>query len=155
MNPAHGRDFEVINPATEDAIGTISLGSATDVDKAVGAARKAFGSYSETTVETRVALLRRVIEIYQSKAEEMASNISQEMGAPISFSRKAQVPAGLGHLLEMVKVLERFQFEELKGTTLMRKEPIGVCGLITPWNWPMNQLSVRWRRRWRRGARWC
>jgi len=143
VNPAHGRDFEVINPATEDAIGTISLGNATDVDKAVGAARKAFGSYSETTVETRVTLLRRVIEIYQSKAEEVASNISQEMGAPILFSRKAQVPAGLGHLLEMVKVLERFQFEELKGTTLLRKEPIGVCGLITPWNWPMNQIVCK------------
>ncbi len=88
-------------------------------------------------------LLRRIIEVYQSKMEEMAETISQEMGAPSSLSRKAQAPAGLAHLLETVKVLEHFKFEELKGSTLMRKEPIGVCGLITPWNWPMNQIVCK------------
>src|SRR5271168_4817628 len=143
ISPAEERDFSVINPATEETIATISLGSAADVDKAVTAARKAFESYSETTVEARLALLRRIVDGYKAKSEEMAQAISTEMGAPLSLSRKAQAPAGLGHLLEMVKVLERFQFEEVKGTTLMRKEPIGVCGLITPWNWPMNQIACK------------
>src|SRR5271154_515002 len=143
VSPAKTRDFEVINPATEEQIATISLGTQQDVDSAVAAAARAFCTYSETTVDTRLAFLRRIIEVYQSKAEEMAETISHEMGAPISLSRKAQVPAGLAHLTEIVKVLEHFQFEELKGTTLMRKEPIGVCGLITPWNWPMNQIVCK------------
>jgi aldehyde dehydrogenase (NAD+) len=88
-------------------------------------------------------LLRRIIEVYKAKSAEMAEAISQEMGCPISLSRAAQVPAGLGHLSEIVKVLGQFKFEELKGSTLMRKEPIGVCGLITPWNWPMNQIAAK------------
>jgi aldehyde dehydrogenase (NAD+) len=143
VNPTRAHDFEVINPANEEAFATISLGSAADVDKAVAAAKKAFGSYSETSVEERVALLRRIVEVYKTKAEEMAATISQEMGSPIALSRAAQGPSGLGHLLEIVKVLEHFKFEELKGSTLMRKEPIGVCGLITPWNWPMNQIAAK------------
>jgi aldehyde dehydrogenase (NAD+) len=143
VNPTEVHDFIVINPASEEAIATISLGSAADVDRAVAAARRAFETYSETSPVERLALLRRVIDVYQSKMEEMAKTISQEMGAPISLSRKAQAPAGLAHLLEIVKVLEHFKFEELKGSTLMRKEPIGVCGLITPWNWPMNQIVCK------------
>ena len=143
VNPIKERDFNVINPATEEAIATISLGSATDVDEAVGAARKAFSSFSETTVDQRLAWLERIVEVYRVKSDEMAETISQEMGAPLSLSRKAQVPAGLAHLAETVKVLRGFQFEELKGSTLMRKEPIGVCGLITPWNWPMNQIVCK------------
>jgi aldehyde dehydrogenase (NAD+) len=142
-SPAQERAFSVINPATEQPIATISLGSAADVDKAVRAAKKAFESYSETTVEARLALLLRIVEVYKAKSEEMAQAISTEMGAPISLSRKAQVPAGLGHLAEAAKVLGRFLFEEVKGSTLMRKEPIGVCGLITPWNWPMNQIACK------------
>jgi aldehyde dehydrogenase (NAD+) len=140
VSPTKPHDFNVINPANEQLIGTISLGTAGDVDKAVAAARKAFESYSETSVDARLALLQRIIEVYQSKSDQMAETISQEMGAPLSLSRAAQAPAGLGHFLEIVKVLKHFQFEELKGPTLMRKEPIGVCGLITPWNWPMNQI---------------
>jgi aldehyde dehydrogenase (NAD+) len=143
VNPAKSHDFAVINPATEVPIATISLGTPADVDKAVAAATRAFQSYSETTLDTRLAFLRRIIEVYQSKMEEMAEIISQEMGAPISLSQKAQAPAGLAHLLEIVRVLAHFQFEELRGTTLMRKEPIGVCGLITPWNWPMNQVVCK------------
>jgi aldehyde dehydrogenase (NAD+) len=143
VNPTEARDFMVINPANEEPIATISLGNAADVDRAVAAAKCAFESYSETSVDERLRLLRRIMEVYQSKMEEMATTISQEMGAPISLSRKAQAPAGLGHLLEVVKVLEHFKFEELKGSTLMRKEPIGVCGLITPWNWPMNQIACK------------
>jgi len=142
-DPSQAHDFPVVNPATEEAIGTISLGSAADVDRAVAAARRAFESYSETSVEERLKLLSRIIQVYQSKMEEMADTISQEMGAPTSLSRKAQAPAGLAHLLETVKVLEQFKFEELKGSTLMRKEPVGVCALITPWNWPMNQIACK------------
>jgi len=143
FSPAVGRDLPVVNPATEEAIATISLGGAADVDSAVAAAKKSFASYSETTVEQRLALLHRIVEVYKAKSEEMARAISLEMGAPISLARKAQVPAGLGHLLEAVKVLGYFKFEELKGTTLTQKEPIGVCGLITPWNWPMNQIACK------------
>ena len=143
VNPIKERDFNVINPATEEAIATISLGSATDVGEAVGAARKAFSSFSETTVDQRLAWLERIVEVYRVKSDEMAKTISQEMVSPLSLSRKAQVPAGLAHLAETVKVLQGFRFEELKGSTLMRKEPIGVCGLITPWNWPMNQIVCK------------
>ena len=110
---------------------------------AAAAAKRAFESYSETTLEKRLAFLQRIIEVYQSRMDEMAETISREMGAPISLSRTAQAPVGLAHLLEIVRVLEHFKFEELKGSTLMRKEPIGVCGLITPWNWPMNQIVCK------------
>jgi aldehyde dehydrogenase (NAD+) len=143
VNPTNANDFNVINPASEEPIATISLGTAADVDKAVTAANGAFESYSETTLGTRLLLLRRITEVYQSRADEMAETISLEMGAPISLARKAQVPAGLAHLLEIVRVAEHFHFEELKGTTLMRREPVGVCGLITPWNWPMNQIACK------------
>jgi aldehyde dehydrogenase (NAD+) len=143
VEPARAHDFAVINPATEQPIATISLGGAADVDRAVAAAKRAFQSYSETSPDQRLKLLRRIIEIYQSKIDEMADTISREMGAPSALARKAQAPAGLAHLLEIVKVLEHFKFEELKGSTLMRKEPIGVCGLITPWNWPMNQIVCK------------
>jgi aldehyde dehydrogenase (NAD+) len=143
VNPTEGGDWQVTNPATEEPIATISLGNSADVDKAAAAARKAFDSYSQTTVAERLALLQRIIEIYKAKSEEMAQTISQEMGCPLSLARAAQAAAGLGHLFEIVKVLEHFQFEELKGSTLLRKEPIGVCGLITPWNWPMNQIAAK------------
>jgi aldehyde dehydrogenase (NAD+) len=143
VDPAMAHDFPIINPANEQPVAIISLGSAADVDRAVAAAKRAFESYSEIGVQERLDLLRRIIEVYQSKIEEMAAAISQEMGAPSSLSRKAQAPAGLAHLLETAKVLEHFKFEELKGSTLMRKEPVGVCGLITPWNWPMNQIVCK------------
>jgi aldehyde dehydrogenase (NAD+) len=141
--PTRVHDFPVLNPATEERIAVISLGNAEDVDKAVAAARRAFESYSETSREERLALLQRIIEVYQSKYEEMAETISQEMGAPLWLARAAQAAAGLGHFFEMAKVLGTYQFEELKGSTLMRKEPIGVCGLITPWNWPVNQIACK------------
>jgi len=143
VNPIQTHDFPVINPATEEPFARISLGTAVDVDQAVAAAKRAFESYSETTVTERLALLRRISEVYQSKTEEMAHTISQEMGAPLGLARAAQAPAGLAHLSETIKVLEHFKFEELKGSTLMRKEAIGVCGLITPWNWPMNQTVCK------------
>jgi aldehyde dehydrogenase (NAD+) len=143
VDPAQPHDFVVVNPATEEAIATISLGSAADVDRAVAAATPAFESFSESSPAERLTLLRRIADIYKSRIDEMARTISLEMGAPYSLSRAAQAPAGLAHLLETIKVLEDFSFEELQGTTLMRKEPVGVCGLITPWNWPMNQVVAK------------
>ena len=143
VSPVKDHDFKVINPATEEAIATISLGTAADADKAVAAAKRAFESYSETAIGERSALLQRITAVYKAKIEEMAEAISLEMGAPTSLSRKAQAPAGLAHLSETLNVLEHFKFEELNGSTLMRKEPVGVCGLITPWNWPMNQIVCK------------
>ena len=141
--PVAVSDFSVTNPATEEIIATISLGGAADVNKAVAAAKCAFPEFSETKLEVRLALLKKIIEVYQSRIEEMAETISQEMGAPMSLTRAAQAPVGLAHLNEVVRILGYFKFEELHGTTLMRKEPIGVCGLITPWNWPMNQIVCK------------
>lgn len=141
--PEKAHDLNVINPANEEAIATISLGSAADVDNAVAAAKRSWRSYSETTVEDRLALLRRIIEVYKTRQDEMAETISREMGCPISLSRAAQASAGLAHLFEIVKVLENYKFENLQGTTLMRQESIGVCGFITPWNWPMNQIAAK------------
>ena len=133
----------MINPATEAQIATISLGSAADVDKAVAAAKRAFDTFSETTVEQRRELLQRIVAVYKSKSQDMAQAISSEMGAPLAFARAAQVGAGLAHFLEIIRLLENFKFDEVRGTTLFRKEPIGVCGLITPWNWPMNQIVAK------------
>ncbi|HXW93189.1 MAG TPA: aldehyde dehydrogenase family protein [Terriglobales bacterium] len=141
--PAKAQEVAAINPATEEPVAAVSLGATTDVDRAVAAAKEAFERSAEATLDERVTRLRRIIEVYKSRSEEMAQAISLEMGAPISLSRAAQVPAGLAHLSEIVRVLGRFPFEELRGSTLMRKEPIGVCGLITPWNWPMNQITCK------------
>jgi aldehyde dehydrogenase (NAD+) len=141
--PAEARDFSVVNPATEESVAVVSLGTAKDVDKAVAAASQAFEAYCETSVAERLTYLRKIIEIYESRSEEMAHTISEEMGAPISLSRKAQVPAGLAHFTVIAEVLQEFQFERLQGSTLMRQEPIGACGLITPWNWPMNQIASK------------
>ena len=141
--PAAASDFSVTNPATEEIIATISLGGVADINKAVAAAKRAFPSFSETKLEDRVALLRKIIEVYQSRIEEMAETISREMGAPMSFTRAAQAPVGLAHLNEAVRILGYFKFEEMHGTTMMRKEPVGVCGFITPWNWPMNQIVCK------------
>jgi aldehyde dehydrogenase (NAD+) len=143
VNPIQARDLLVVNPATEEPIATISMGGAADVDRAVSAAKRTFESYSETTSDDRLRFLHRIIEVYRRRMPEMAETISLEMGSPVGLAQAAQAPAGLAHLLEMVKVLGHFKFEQLKGSTLMRKEPIGVCGLITPWNWPMNQIVCK------------
>jgi aldehyde dehydrogenase (NAD+) len=141
--PTTPHDFPVINPATEEAIGTISLGTRADVDKAVAAARAAFARYAESSREERLALLQRIIEIYKRRIGEIAETISLEMGAPLWLAKAAQAPAGLAHLTQAVALLETYEFEHLQGTTLMRREPIGVCGLITPWNWPINQIACK------------
>ena len=141
--PAENNDFAVLNPATEEQIGVISLGSAADINCAVIAAQQAFGFYSEMPFAERISLLRRITETYQSRMEEISQAISLEMGCPISLSRTAQAPAGLKHLTETIRATENLDFESQKGSTLMRKEPIGVCALITPWNWPMNQIVCK------------
>jgi aldehyde dehydrogenase (NAD+) len=141
--PRIANDFPVINPATEENVGVISLGSRADVDAAARAARRAFPLFAETTREERLALLGKILEVYQKHYQEMAETISSEMGAPIWLSKAAQAAAPLGHLGAVIEVLKRYQFEEQRGTTLMRREPIGVCGLITPWNWPVNQIACK------------
>ena len=144
VDPAEANDFEVINPANEEPIATISLGSAADVDRAVAAAKRAFESYSETSVSERLVLLRRIIEVYQSKMRARWQRpFRWKWALPSRFRERRRRLPDSDILLEIVKVLEHFKFEELKGSTLMRKEPIGVCGLITPWNWPMNQIVCK------------
>ena len=134
---------EVLNPANEEVIGKIAMGSAADVDRAVIAARDAFDTYSQTSVEERLALLGKIVEVYQSKYDEIAETISSEMGAPLTLSKAAQAATGLGHFAQAIEILQSFEWEETKGRTLIRKEPIGVVGMITPWNWPINQISCK------------
>jgi aldehyde dehydrogenase (NAD+) len=134
---------EVINPATEKPIARISMGSAADVDKAVTAARRAFETWSRTTREERIALLQKIVAVYQSKYEEIAKTISSEMGAPIWLSKAAQAATGLAHFSQAIEVLKSYEFEEKRGKTQVIREPVGVCGLITPWNWPINQIACK------------
>jgi aldehyde dehydrogenase (NAD+) len=143
VDPATPKKLEVINPATEAVAGYISLGSATDVDRAVQAARKAFVTYSQTTREERVALLERIIVEYQKRYADMALAITEEMGAPAVLAQKAQAAMGIAHLQTALGVLKQYHFEEARGTTMIVKEPIGVCGFITPWNWPVNQIACK------------
>ncbi len=141
--PAAPRTLDVVNPATEAVAGRISMGSAADVDRAARAARRAFASFSQTTVAERVALLEAVVAEYKRRHADVAAAITEEMGAPVALAQKSQAPIGLGHLQTALTVLKTYAFEEARGTTLIRKEPIGVCGLITPWNWPMNQIACK------------
>jgi aldehyde dehydrogenase (NAD+) len=141
--PAELRTLDVENPATEQVVGRIAMGSAADVDRAVVAARRAFPSWSQTRPEERIEILERVIKEYQDRAQALADAVTEEMGSPSSFAAKVHVPVGLGHLTTAAEVLRTFAFEEARGSTLILKEPIGVCGLITPWNWPLNQITCK------------
>src|SRR5688572_2143666 len=141
--PKRAKDLPVLSPATEEPIGTVSLGSQDDVDDAVAAARRAFPAYAATSREERLALLGRILEVYQKHYDEMAETISREMGAPLWLSKAAQAAAPLAHLATMIEILKTYEFDRERGTTLMRREPIGVCGLITPWNWPVNQIACK------------
>jgi aldehyde dehydrogenase (NAD+) len=143
VDPSTDATHEVIDPVTEKPVATIAMGAAADVDAAVRAARQAFASYSQTRVEERIELLGRVIDGYKARAADLADAIVAELGAPAGFAAKAQVPAGLGHLIVARKALSTFAFEEAQGTTLVVHEPIGVCALITPWNWPLNQTTCK------------
>ena len=141
--PSGRRELAVINPATEEVAGHILLGTADDVDAAVKAARAAFETFSQTSREERMALLARVIEVFKANMPRLAKAISDEMGAPMKLALQAQAGSGLGHLATTLGVLKDFEFEEVRGTTQIRHEPIGVCGLITPWNWPINQITCK------------
>ncbi len=141
--PAKARELEVVNPATESAVGVISLAGAADVDRAVAAARAAFADWSQTPVAERLALLRRLLAAYQSRQADVAAAISAEMGAPVTLATRAQAPSAAGHLRTMIEALPGFEFERAEGAVRLRYEPIGVAALITPWNWPMNQVACK------------
>ncbi|MCV0427980.1 MAG: aldehyde dehydrogenase family protein [Roseibium sp.] len=145
VKPEEARDLHVINPATEEPVAVISLGNTVDVDRAVAAANDAFETWSVTSVEDRCALLERIIEVYERRSTEMDLAISLEMGAPIDFAREQQTPSGTGHLQATLEALKAHQFERPspRGGSLLREEPIGICGLITPWNWPINQIAAK------------
>ena len=143
VDPVTPKVLEVINPATEAVAGRISAGAAADVDKAVKAARKAFSTYSQTSREERIDLLQRILAEYQKRFGEIANAITEEMGAPASLAQRSQAAIGIGHISAAIEILKTFKFEEDRGTTRIVKEPIGVCGMITPWNWPINQVACK------------
>ena len=143
VDPVKPNSFDVINPANEEVCAHISMGSEEDVNRAVAAAKAAFKSYSRTAVKERVELLESCAAVYQKYYNDIADAIREEMGAPKELAAGAQAYCGLGHLQEAAKILKTFKFEEELGPHRVFKEPIGVCGLITPWNWPVNQISCK------------
>ncbi len=143
VDPTVPNTFDVINPATEEAFTQISLGSKTDVDKAVAAAKEAFPIYSRWSVEERAALLQRILDLYAERYDDIAKAISLEMGAPITLAKNDQAAVGPIHFKSALNALKNFTFEKMQDGKIIRYEPIGVCGLITPWNWPMNQVAVK------------
>jgi len=143
VDPVTPATMDVINPATEQVYTQISAGSAADIDRAVAAARAAFDGYSQWSVEQRLELLERIREVYKTRFDDIASAISQEMGAPIDLAKGSQTILGLGHIKNAISVLKDFTFETVEDGMILRHEPIGVCGMITPWNWPMNQVAAK------------
>jgi aldehyde dehydrogenase (NAD+) len=143
VEPTELKTLDVENPATEQVAGKIALGSAADVDKAVKAARKAFPSWSQTSREERLEVLGRILAEYQKRFGDLATAVTEEMGAPSSLAQRAQVPIGMGHLSTAIEILKTFKFEEDRGPTMIVKEAIGVCSFITPWNWPLNQIVCK------------
>ncbi len=143
VDPVTANPFEVINPATEEICGHISLGSEADVDKAVAAAVKASDSFANTSRDERVALLESILDIFTRRQDDVAEAIMEEMGAPWGLAKHAQAPSGTQHIAAALKALKNFEFEERHGTTNIVKEAIGPCAMITPWNWPANQIAVK------------
>jgi aldehyde dehydrogenase (NAD+) len=143
VDPAAPATFDVIDPSTEQPFTAISLGSRADVDRAVGAAKGAFAGFSATSREDRLGLLRRILACYNERSEDLAEAVSQEMGAPLAFAREAQVWAGRVHLEATIEALETYEFSRIRGRSLIVREPIGVAALITPWNWPLNQIVCK------------
>ena len=140
VDPIKKETIDIINPADESIVGKLSVGSAEDIDKAVKAARTAFSSFSESSIKERLDLLNTIRNIYKKRFDDIADAIMTEMGAPINLARGAQAMVGLGHLKTAIRVLEEHKFEYVHNGYTVRHEPIGVCGLITPWNWPINQI---------------
>jgi aldehyde dehydrogenase (NAD+) len=143
VDPAAPSTLPIENPATQESIARISLGSAQDVDRAARAARRAFANYSETTVGDRLGWLRRIIEGFRARLPELARTMTLEMGSPITFATERQATVALFHFEEAARVLADYRFEQRMGAGIVRREPIGVCGLITPWNWPLNQVASK------------
>ncbi|MCG9917295.1 MAG: aldehyde dehydrogenase family protein [Phenylobacterium sp.] len=143
VEPVALKTLDVINPATEAVVGKIALGGEADVDKAVKAARKAFATWSQTSREERLDVMQRVLAEYQKRFGDLATAVTEEMGAPASLAQRAQVPSGMGHMATAIGILKDFKFEEDRGSTMIVKEPIGVCSFITPWNWPLNQIMCK------------
>ncbi len=143
VDPAQAKFADVINPATEEAVARIAMGSAADVDRAAKAAAAAFPSFSMTSRKERIDLLNSILNELEKRLDDIASAMTSEMGAPTVLSRTSQAQSGYDHIATMVKVLEEFPFEEMRGNTLISREAIGVCGLITPWNWPINQITCK------------
>ena len=143
QNPDEPNVIDVINPATETPFGRIALGGSSDVDRAVAAARAAFEAWSSTTSDERADLLESIIAAYEQRVDELAATITEEMGAPARLSKAAQATAGLAHLHTTLAAMRDFEFDERRGTTLIRHVPVGVCGLITPWNWSTNQVMCK------------
>ena len=143
VDPISPSTLEVINPANEQPFAVISMGGAGDVEKAVSAAKVAFESYSQTSVSDRIDLLGGILSEYTKRYDDLVEAITTEMGAPTYLSKAAQAATGQGHFSSILEVLKKYEFEERKGRYLLRKEPIGICGLITPWNWPVNQISTK------------
>ena len=143
VEPSTSDTLDVINPATEQAIGKIAMGGIDDVNKAVAAAKAAFPAYSQTSKKERIELLGAIVAEFKKRLDDLATTMTQEMGAPISLARELQAPAGLAHFATALDVLKDFEFEEDLGTSRIVKEPIGVCSLITPWNWPINQIACK------------
>src|SRR3954467_2936696 len=143
VDPAEPKTLDVDNPTTEQVSGKIAIGSAADVDKAVKAARRAFATWAVSSREERLDLLGAIATEYQKRSGDLADAVHEEMGAPPSLAAGPQVMMGMGHLMGAIDALKNFSFEEERGATLILKEPIGVCGLITPWNWPINQIAVK------------
>lgn len=143
VDPVTPKSLDVINPANEQVCATISIGSAEDVDKAAHAARAAFATFGRSTREERIELLGSIVEVYKKRYNDIADAISEEMGAPTKLSVEAQAATGIGHLATALEVLKTFEFEEMAGASKIFKEPIGVVGMITPWNWPINQITCK------------
>ena len=143
VDPLDSETIEVINPSDESIIGSISAGTKEDIDLAVASAKEAFKTFGFSSKEERIVLLENIIFEYEKRSEELAKTISEEMGAPLWLSNVAQVTSGLSHFKDTLEVLKTFEFEGTENNYLIRKEPIGVIGMITPWNWPMNQMCTK------------
>jgi len=143
QDPVFPRTLPVTNPANEEVLYEIALGSKADLDKAVAAARRAFETYSLTRREERVELLAKIVEVYKKRMKEIGGAICEEMGAPLGFAERFQAGAGLGHLMTTLEVLKGYPFEERLGSAMLVREPVGVAGMITPWNWPLNQIACK------------
>jgi aldehyde dehydrogenase (NAD+) len=143
VDPVEPRTMDVVNPATEEVYGRISIGSSADVDVAVAAANRAFEAFSQTSREERIDLLQAILDVFVRRADEVAEAIMDEMGAPWGLAKHAQAASGTQHIAAAIEALKDYEFEERIASAMVIKEPIGVCGLITPWNWPMNQIAVK------------